>query len=102
MLMSHERSITQVKYNTDGDLLFSVSKAPPAMVWRTDTGMRLGTYECGEKAAISCLDINKDSTRMITGSAGNTIRLWDCETGVCLQTGQFLYRNTPVITNSSI
>ena len=89
MLISHERSITQIKYNLDGDLLFSVSKSPPAMVWRTDTGMRIGTYEIGEKASIYCLDINNDTTRLVTGSAGNTIRLWDCETGACLQTGNY-------------
>ena len=99
MLISHERSITQIKYNLDGDLLFSVSKSPPAMVWRTDTGMRIGTYEIGEKASIYCLDISNDTTRLVTGSAGNTIRLWDCETGTCLQTGTYSHNyNTHSIT----
>lgn len=84
-LISHEGPITSVKYNRDGDMLFTASKTPPAMVWRTDNGMRVGSYD-GEKAAISCLDVNHDTTRLITASAGSMIKLWDCETGTCLKT----------------
>jgi translation initiation factor 3 subunit I len=33
-----------VKYNLDGDLLFSTSKDNKGVVWYSDTGERLGTY----------------------------------------------------------
>ena len=92
-LISHEGPITSVKYNRDGDMLFTASKTPPAMVWRTDNGMRVGSYD-GEKAAISCLDVNHDTTRLITASAGSMIKLWDCETGTCLKTGIYSTLNS--------
>ena len=44
LLKGHERSITTVKYNNDGDLLFSASKDLKPTVWYADTGERLGTY----------------------------------------------------------
>jgi len=44
LLKGHERSITTVKYNADGDLLFTASKDSKPTVWYTDTGERLGTY----------------------------------------------------------
>jgi len=44
-LKGHERSITKIKYNRDGDLLFSASKDKTPCVWFADNGERLGTYE---------------------------------------------------------
>jgi len=40
MLQGHERSITQIKYNREGDLLFSVGKDPTPNVWYTVNGER--------------------------------------------------------------
>uniref|UniRef100_A0A3P8VZF3 Serine-threonine kinase receptor-associated protein n=1 Tax=Cynoglossus semilaevis TaxID=244447 RepID=A0A3P8VZF3_CYNSE len=48
---SHERSITPIKYNREGDL-FSVAKDPV-----------------------------RDTKYVLTGSADNNCQLWDCETG---------------------
>ena len=44
LLKGHERSITTVKYNSDGDLLFTASKDNKPTVWYAETGERLGTY----------------------------------------------------------
>lgn len=44
LLHGHERSITAVKYNLDGDLLFTSAKDNKPTVWYADTGERLGTY----------------------------------------------------------
>ena len=40
MLQGHERSITQIKYNREGDLLFSVGKDKTPNVWYTVNGER--------------------------------------------------------------
>jgi translation initiation factor 3 subunit I len=45
MMSGHSRSLTQVKFNAEGDLLFSTSKDKTPMVWFTHNGERLGTYE---------------------------------------------------------
>jgi len=82
LLKGHERSITVVKYNHDGDLLFTASKDHVPSVWWTDSGERLGTFH-GHKGTIWDLDISRFSTRLLTASADATVRLWSCETGEC-------------------
>ncbi|KAI8872455.1 WD40 repeat-like protein [Ramicandelaber brevisporus] len=85
LLQGHERALTQVQYNADGDLVFTVSKDKVACVWFSSNGERLGTYE-GHEGTIWSIHVNHDSTLVATGSADNTIRLWNC------QTGQQLYK----------
>jgi len=80
MLQGHERSITQIKYNREGDLLFSTSKDNKPNVWFSLNGERLGTLD-GHKGTVWCIDVNWNSTRVVTGSADNTLRLWDTQTG---------------------
>jgi translation initiation factor 3 subunit I len=80
LLKGHERSVTSVKYNKEGDLLFSVSKHPSFAVWYTSTGERIGTYE-GHNGAVWSIDVDRHSERVITGSADNSAKMWDAETG---------------------
>jgi translation initiation factor 3 subunit I len=80
ILKGHERSITNIKYNREGDLLFSCSKANFPCVWYADTGERLGTYN-GHNGSISSCDVNFDTTILITGSGDSLVKLWDVETG---------------------
>ena len=87
LLKGHERSITVVKYNYDGDLLFTASKDHTPSVWRAESGERLGTFN-GHKGTIWDLDCNRLSTHLLTASADATARLWSCETGQCLRTFQ--------------
>lgn len=82
LLKGHERSITVVKFNYDGDLLFTASKDHLPSVWRTENGDRLGTFH-GHKGTIWDLDISRFSTRLLTASADATVRLWSIETGEC-------------------
>lgn len=84
LLKGHERSITVVKYNYDGDLLFTASKDHVPSVWRADSGDRLGTFN-GHKGTIWDLDCDRFSNRVLTASADATARLWSCQTGECLQ-----------------
>lgn len=80
MMHGHSRSITQIKYNQEGDLLFSCAKDHQPNVWYGINGERLGTYD-GHTGACWCLDPNWDNTQLITGAADNSIRMWDVETG---------------------
>jgi translation initiation factor 3 subunit I len=57
LLQGHERSLTMVKYNRDGDLLFSCSKDPNPNVWYTHNGEMLGSYN-GHDKAVWCLDVS--------------------------------------------
>jgi len=80
MMHGHERSITQIKYNLDGDLLFSCAKDHHPNVWYSLNGERLGTYD-GHCGAVWCLDPKWDTTSLITGAADNSVRMWDIQTG---------------------
>jgi len=80
MLHGHERSITQIKYNREGDLLFSCSKDNAPNVWYSLNGERLGTF-VGHNGTCWCIDVNWDTTKVVSGSADNSLILWDCETG---------------------
>ncbi|PFX20958.1 Eukaryotic translation initiation factor 3 subunit I [Stylophora pistillata] len=83
MLHGHERSITQIKYNRDGDLLFSSAKDTKPNVWYSLNGERLGTYN-GHGGAVWCIDVDWETKHFISGSADNSLRFWDCETATTL------------------
>jgi len=80
MMHGHERSITQIKYNKEGDLLFSSAKDHHPNVWYSLNGERLGTFD-GHCGAVWCLDPKWDTTHLVTGAADNSVRLWDIQTG---------------------
>ncbi|KAK6474291.1 eukaryotic translation initiation factor 3 subunit I [Huso huso] len=80
LLQGHERSITQIKYNREGDLIFSVAKDTVVNAWYSANGERLGTYN-GHTGAVWCVDVDWDTKHVLTGSADNSCRLWDCQTG---------------------
>ncbi|XP_005181692.1 eukaryotic translation initiation factor 3 subunit I [Musca domestica] len=83
MLQGHERSITQIKYNREGDLLFSCSKDQKPNVWYSNNGERLGTYD-GHQGAIWCLDVDWTTSKLITGSGDMTTKIWDVEHGLVI------------------
>jgi FOG: WD40 repeat len=81
MLHGHERSITQIKYNREGDLLFSSGKDHTPNVWYSLNGERLGTFD-GHQGAVWAIDVNWDTTRFMSGAADQSLRIWDCATGM--------------------
>lgn len=85
MLQGHERSITQIKYNREGDLLFSSSKDNKPNVWFSLNGERLGTFN-GHQGAVWCIDVDWTTTKFISGSGDMTVKLWDVENGVSVAT----------------
>ncbi|KAJ1400884.1 WD40/YVTN repeat-like-containing domain superfamily [Sesbania bispinosa] len=70
LMKGHERPLTFLKYNRDGDLLFSCAKDHNPTVWFADNGER-------------------DSELLITGSADQTAKLWNVQTGQQLFTFNF-------------
>ncbi|CAI0644013.1 Eukaryotic translation initiation factor 3 subunit I [Colletotrichum fructicola] len=88
LLAGHERALTQIRYNNDGDLIFSVSKDQQICVWYAHNGERLGTYH-GHVGAIWTVDVDPTCTMIASGSADNTMRLWDIKSGKNLKTWEF-------------
>ena len=68
LLQGHERPITVVKYNYDGDLLFTASKDQVPSVWRSENGERLGTFQ-GHKGTVWDLDCDRFTVHLLTASA---------------------------------
>ncbi|CAG8001433.1 unnamed protein product [Penicillium salamii] len=88
LLSGHERSLTQIKFNSDGDLLFSTSKDKIVCAWWSANGERLGTYS-GHQGAVWTVDVSPNTTLLATGSADNTVRLWNIKTGECVKVWDF-------------
>ncbi|EEH38621.1 eukaryotic translation initiation factor 3 39 kDa subunit [Paracoccidioides lutzii Pb01] len=88
LLQGHERSINQIKFNRDGDLLFSVAKDKILCAWFSANGERLGTYH-GHQGALWTVDVSPNSALVATGAADNTIRLWNTKTGECVKVWDF-------------
>lgn len=80
LLKGHERPLTQVKYNREGDLMVSCAKNLQPCLWWSEDGMRIGTYE-GHNGAVWTCEISVDSSRLYTASADQTVRIWELQTG---------------------
>lgn len=85
MLKGHERPLTQLKFNRDGDLLFSVSKDQEASIWYSSNGERIGTLN-GHTGTIWSIDVDYDTDYVVTASADFSMKLWRAQTGECLFT----------------
>ncbi|KIL66728.1 hypothetical protein M378DRAFT_346878 [Amanita muscaria Koide BX008] len=88
LLQGHERSLTQIKFNLEGDLLFSCSKDHIINVWFAHNGERLGTYD-GHNGSVWTVDVDYETKYLVSGSADNELRLWSVQTGKCLYTWEF-------------
>lgn len=80
LMKGHERPLTFLRYNKDGDLLFSCAKDHQPTLWFADSGERLGTF-VGHNGAVWSCDVSRDSTHLITASADQTAKLWDVKNG---------------------
>ncbi|RKF74415.1 Eukaryotic translation initiation factor 3 subunit I [Golovinomyces cichoracearum] len=85
---AQERALTQIKYNRDGDIIFSTAKDQHICAWFSNNGERLGTYH-GHQGAIWTVDVDPTSTLIASGAADNTVRLWDVKSGNCLKVWDF-------------
>jgi translation initiation factor 3 subunit I len=83
-----ERALTQIRYNRDGDIIFSTAKDQHICAWFAHNGERLVTYH-GHQGAIWTVDVDPTSTMIASGAADNTVMLWDIKTGKRLKTWNF-------------
>ncbi|KAJ6356610.1 hypothetical protein OIU78_004664, partial [Salix suchowensis] len=80
LMKGHERPLTFLKYNREGDLLVSCAKDHNPTVWFADNGERLGTYH-GHNGAVWCCDVSSN--------ADQSVKLWNVQTGAQLYTFSF-------------
>jgi len=80
LLKGHERPLTYVKYNHEGDWFFTCAKDHHPTVWNGETGERIGTYN-GHNGAVWSCDVTRDTKRLVTASADMTMILWEAEGG---------------------
>ncbi|ODN99619.1 eukaryotic translation initiation factor 3 subunit I [Cryptococcus wingfieldii CBS 7118] len=95
ILQGHERSLNQIAFNAEGDILFSASKDNVVNAWYTSNGERLGTYGgikggVGHNGAVWTVAVDSQTKFLLTGGADNVMKLWEVETGECLFTWEFL------------
>ncbi|RXK41074.1 eukaryotic translation initiation factor 3 subunit I [Tremella mesenterica] len=88
ILQGHERALTQIVYNAEGDLLFSASKDNIINVWFTSNGERLGTYN-GHNGSVWSVACDSQTKYLLSGAADNTMKLWEVSTGKCLKTWEY-------------
>ena len=82
-LHGHMKPVTMVRFNVEGDIVFSTSKERRGVsAWYTATGKRLGIFE-GHQSVAHC-DVNRSTTILATAGFDLKTILWDVETGAQL------------------
>ena len=80
VLTVHERPVTHVRYNMEGDMLFTCGKDRVANAWYAEDGDRLGVFEGHKGVVWACLP-SKDTKRLFTVSGDETCKVWDVQSG---------------------
>jgi translation initiation factor 3 subunit I len=79
-LKGHDRPITDVVFNREGDLLFTSSKGHQFAVWYTDNGERLGTFS-GHNGSVWSLAVDRHTKYVYSAGADSIAKKWDIQTG---------------------
>jgi len=79
LLHIHERPLTLVKFNYDGDFFLTCAKDGDVCLIRRDTCERVGTYSpLGDKAgAVFAVDVTIDCTFVVTANADGKLIYYD-------------------------
>lgn len=88
LLKGHERPLTRVRFNREGDLVLTAAMDKDPALWNASTGERIGTYQ-GHNGAVMDIDVSYNTDRVLTGSGDNSAILWDAETGKVLHRWEF-------------
>jgi translation initiation factor 3 subunit I len=73
ILKGHERPVTIVRFNYDGDLFFSGSAENKINLWEAYTGERLGSYDT--KASVRSLDVDINSQYLVACSNDGSLEV---------------------------
>ncbi|KAM0677972.1 Eukaryotic translation initiation factor 3 subunit I [Binucleata daphniae] len=76
-IVLHNRPITDLKFNKDGDFLFISSKDSQISLYRLDDNL-VGTYNFHD-GSINSISIADDTSKLASGAADKMIILWDIE-----------------------
>lgn len=79
MLHGHERPVTYITYNRDGNLLFTCGKDKIVCVWSVPEGEHLGTYK-GHSGAVWSCSVTSDSRWLVTSGADRLVIVWEART----------------------
>ena len=84
-LTGHEEGVTAVVYSPDGTTLVSGSQDGTIRLWNVNTGDHIKTIE--EAGHVTSLVYSPDGSILASGTEdNNVIKIWDAQTGQCLQT----------------
>ena len=92
VIKGHERPLTQLKFNREGDLIFSTARDKTVNVWFSDNGERLGTLG-PHGGAVFSIDVDPETTFAVTGSSDLVVRFWNVKTGQ--EISSFEMKSTP-------
>lgn len=87
VLTGHSRPIKEIKFNSEDDLLFTSSIDRFVTVWGTETKERIGTYL--HEAAISSMNISRDSKYLISTDKTGILYVWDVKSGAKVKSLRF-------------
>lgn len=87
ILTGHSRPIKEIKFNQEDDLLFTSSVDRYITLWGTETKERIGTYF--HNAAISSMNISRDSKYLISTDKTGSLYVWDVSNGHKIKTIEF-------------
>jgi translation initiation factor 3 subunit I len=74
-LRGHERPVRLVKFNTDGDLLFTCSDDGYVAIWQATTAKLIGRVHC--KSAVKFMDISSDTKYLLTVEVATGFGVYD-------------------------
>lgn len=83
ILQGHSRPIKDIKFNRDGDFIFTASSDRLITLWASETGERIGTFE--HSAAINNICLTQDSKILISGDNTGISYFWEINTGKLLK-----------------
>ncbi|MCH1507719.1 MAG: WD40 repeat domain-containing protein [Akkermansiaceae bacterium] len=95
MTYKHSDDVLRVALHPDGERFVGVDDDKIAILWNLDAGKLDGPDDGkeirkfeGHKGRICTAIFVEDGTRLITGSSDNKFKVWDVETGKCLETSK--------------
>ena len=83
ILSGHCRPIKDLKFSSNSEQLFSASCDRNVILWATETGQKLMTYQ--HTAAVNTIGVTSDSKLLVTGDNTGTSYIWEIQGGNLLK-----------------